>query len=188
MRSLTSAAQITLASGNGALMLLVDMLFAQPLFLCTAPIAVNWNGHTYLAAGPLGKIDAATDTAGDAQAVTFTLSGVPSENLALALGQSVRNIECYVRLAILNAMTHAIEDVSDVGAYVLDQLTVTEDGATATLSASAQSLARVFARPKPIRYTDGDQQLVFSGDRALEYIVAQSTHQDVWPAAAWGRK
>jgi hypothetical protein len=104
--------------------------------------------------------------------------------LALVLGTSARNKSCVLRLAILNATTHAVEDVSTVGTFRLDQMTISGS----TVGVTAVPLARIFARPKPIRYTDGDQQLVSSGDRALEFVVSQANHQDVWPAASWFRR
>jgi hypothetical protein len=129
-------------------------------------------------------VETVRDSAGDAQALQFSLSGVPTENLALALGQSARNKTCTARMAILNADTHAIEDVSTLGVFMLDQLTINGS----TIAVSAFPMARVFARLKTVRYTDGDQQRISAGDKALEYLNSQSTTQDVWPAASWGRR
>ena len=184
MRSLTSGAVTALGSPALGMVLLIEMGFSPPLYVASSAVSIVWSGNTYLGAGPLGAVEAVRDSAGDAQALQFTLSGVPTENLALAIGQSARNKTCTVRLAILNAATHAIEDVSTLGVFMLDQLTVNGS----SISVSAFPMSRVFARPKAVRYTDGDQQRLYTGDRALEYLTSQSTTQDVWPAASWGRK
>lgn len=184
MRSLTAGALTVLSHERPPVILLVEMMFSPPVRVATSAVHVEWGGHTWLGAGPLGAVEPVQDTAGDATGLRFTLSGVPSESIALALGQSARNKACRVYLALLNPDTHAIEDVSTLGLFVLDQLTV----AGPTIGVSAHSLARVFARPKPLRYTDADQQRVSAGDRALEFLVSQSTHQDIWPAASWGRQ
>jgi predicted ester cyclase len=184
VRSLTAGAITALSSERPPIILLIEMAFSPPVRVATSAVHIDWNGYTWLGAGPLGSVEPMQDNAGEAQGLKFALSGVPSENIALALGQSARNKACRIYLAILNPDTHAIEDVSALGTFVLDQLTV----AGSTIGVSAYALSRVFARPKPLRYTDGDQQLVSAGDRALEYLVSQSTHQDIWPAASWGRK
>lgn len=184
MRSMTTAAATALSQPQVAAVLLVEMAFSPVLRLCSAPVSIVWSGNTYLGAGSLGALDVVRDSSGEPAALQFTLSGVPSENLALALSQSARGRACSVRLAILNAGTHAVEDAVLLGNFVLDQLTISGP----TIGVTAMPMARVFARPKPLRYTDGDQQLVSAGDRALEYLVSQSTHRDVWPAASWGRQ
>lgn len=184
MRSIATAAATTLASGTVPMVLLVEMAFDPVLYLCTAGVPIVWGGNTYLGAGPLGAVDVVRDTSGDAQSLSFSLEGVTNTTIALALGVSARNRACNVRLAVLNATTHAIEDVVLLGAFVLDQITL---GAGA-LSVTALPMARVFSRPKAVRYTDEDQQRISAGDRALQYVVSQAAHPDVWPAASWGRR
>ncbi len=184
MRTLTSGAITALSGAQVPLVMLVEMAFSPVLRVASSNVDIVWSGNTYIGAGPLGAVDAIKDSSGDASSLQFTISGVPSENVALALGQSARNKTCTVRLAILNPTTHAIEDVSTIGVFQLDQLVL----AGSAISVTAQPMARVFARPKPTRYTDGDQQRISTGDRALEYLVSQSAHQDVWPAASWGKQ
>lgn len=184
MRTLTAGAITALSAAQVPIILLVEMGFSPVLRLATSSVDVDWSGNTYLRTGNLGAVEAVRDSSGDAQALQFSLSGVPSENIALALGTSARNKSCTLRLAILNPTTHAIEDVSTVGVYQLDQMTVSGS----VISVTAYPMARIFARPKPLRYTDADQQLVSAGDRSLEMIVSQNTGQVVWPANTWGRQ
>lgn len=184
MRTLTSGAITALTGAQVPIVLLVEMMFATPLRVASSAVPIVWNGFTWLGAGPLGAVDAVKDASGDAQALQFTLSGVPSENIALALTESARNKACTVRLAILNPATHAVEDVSTIGVFMLDQLIINGG----TIGVTAYPMSRVFARPKPLRYTDGDQQLVSAGDRALEFLPSQAQHQDIWPASSWFRQ
>jgi hypothetical protein len=184
MRALASGAITALAASQVAAVLLIDMGFSPAIYVASSAVPIVWGGNTYLGAGPLGAVETVRDSAGDAQALQFSLSGVPTENLALALGQSARNKTCTVRLAVLNADTHAIEDVSTLGVFMLDQLTINGS----TIAVSAFPMSRVFARLKTVRYTDGDQQRISAGDKALEYLNSQSTTQDVWPASSWGRR
>jgi hypothetical protein len=180
MRTLTAGAISALSGAQVPAVLLVEMMFTTPLRLNSSAVTINWNGFDWLGAGPLGAVAAIKDVAGDAPGLQFTISGVPSENIALALGESARNRLCTVRLAVLNPSTHAVEDAPSLGVFRLDQLSINGG----TIGVTAYPLSRVFARPKPIRYTDGDQQLVSAGDRGLEFVVSQAQHRDVWPAAS----
>jgi hypothetical protein len=52
-----------------------------------------------------------------------------------------------------------------------------------------------FARPKPFKYSDADQQRYVSvdspgvEDTSMRFTVSQAMHQDIWPAAAyWSKK
>jgi hypothetical protein len=184
VRALTAGAIAALSAAQVPVILLVEMGFSPVLRMATSAVDIVWSGNTYLRTGNLGAVEVIRDTAGEAQALQFSLSGVPSENIALALGTSARNKTCVVRLAILNEATHAIEDVSTVGNYELDQLSI----AGSTISVTAVPKSRVFARSKPLRYTDADQQKVSAGDRSLEMIVSQATGEIIWPAASWGRQ
>lgn len=184
MRSLTAGALGALTSQAVPIVLLVEMMFSTPLRVASSAVPIVWGGFTWLGAGPLGAVDAIKDSAGEPAALQFSLSGVPTENIALALAESARNKACTVRLAILSPATHAVEDVSTIGVFLLDQLIINGG----TIAVTAVPMARVFSRPKALRYNDGDQQLVSAGDRGLEFLASQSQHQDVWPAASWGRQ
>lgn len=184
MRSLTSGAVAALSAPAVPIVMLVEMMFSTPLRVASSAVPIVWGGYTWLGAGPLGQVDAVKDAAGEAGALQFSISGVPQDSIALVLNESARNKACTVRLAILDAITHAILDVSTIGTFLMDQMVINGG----TVAVTAIPMARVFARQKPLRYTDGDQQLISAGDRALEYLNSQAQAQDVWPAASWFRK
>ena len=188
MRTLTTGARTALGGSTVVLELLLEMLTTPAVRATTAARPIDWNGFTWLGVGSLGQVDLVRDTVGEPSGLKFSLSHVPTELLSLALGDSVRNKACTLYLAILNATTHAIEDVSTVGTYVLDQTSVAEDKQDGAIGVTAVPLSRIFARPKPLRYTDADQQRLFPGDRGLQYIISQATHKDVWPAASFFRR
>lgn len=184
MRSLSAGAVTALGSASVPLVLLVEMAFSPVLYLASSAVDIVWNGQTWLGAGNLGSVEPVRDRSGDEGGLQFTLTGVPSAAIALALGTSVRNRACTLRLAVCNPTSQAIEDVTVIGTFRMDQMTI----AGATIGVTAFPMSRLFSRARPIRYTDGDQQLVSAGDRSLEFIVSQANKQDVWPAAAWFRK
>lgn len=184
MRTLTSGAQSVLAGSHVPAVLLIEMSFSPVLRVTTAGADIVYGGNTYTGVGSLGAVEPVKDSTSETTGLTFTLSGVPSANLSLALGVSARGKTCSIRLGILNATTYAIEDAPLLGTFILDQMTI----AGSTISVSCQPMRRLFAMPKFLRYTDGDQQIVSAGDRALEYLTSQAVTKDIWPAASWGKQ
>lgn len=162
------------------------MAFNDPIFLTTTPFNVDWNGETWLGIGALGEIEAVEDTVGESSSLKFSLSAVPSVMLSLALGESARNKGCRVYDVTLHAETCAVLDASLIWAGILDQMPIVEGGETSTVGVTSKHMGSLFARVKPLRYTDGDQQLVSPGDTSLRFIPSQATHQDIWPAASFG--
>lgn len=188
MRTLTGATQTAIASGAIGAVLLLQMDYSPVVRLCSANHTLSWGGFDWSGAGSLGAVEPVKDATGEVQALRFQLSGVPSSSIALVFNQSARNRACTLRLALLDSNTRQILDAVLLGSFVLDQTTVTEANGQATIGVTALHMASVFRRVKPSRYTSADQKRLYPGDESLEYIVSQSTHADVWPAAAWFRK
>lgn len=188
MRTINAGALAVLAGGAAPLTLFVDMQLSSPLRLSTSAMTIAWNGYDWLGAGALGSVEEVEDTPADQRSLRFTLSGVPTAMLSVALQEAVRNKACTLYLAVLNATTHAVEDVVQAWAGTLDQMPITQTGETCTISVVAEHAGATFSRPKPLRYTDADQQRLYPGDTSLRFVTSQANHQDVWPAASFFRQ
>jgi hypothetical protein len=185
-----SAGVATILAGDGVpVTLLAQLDLSQTLYLNASPITITYDGHDWLGAGSLGTVNEVSESAGEYTSLQFTLSGVPSDMLALALGEVVRNKPVTLSLAILDPATHAVEDVQVIWTGKLDTMTVRQAGGASVISVTAEPNAVEFARPKSFRYTDADQKSHVSGsDNSLRYIVSMAQHQDVWPAASYWKK
>jgi hypothetical protein len=93
-----------------------------------------------------------------------------------------------VRLAVLDPATQAVLDAPIVFTGTLDQMPINHGAQTSTIGVTAIHRGETYRRPKPLRYTDGDQQLLHSGDTCMRYVISQSQVQDVWPAASYFRQ
>jgi hypothetical protein len=186
MRTLTGPAGAVLG-GTWALAQLVDLdLASGNIRVTTAGVDIDWNGDTYIGRKMIG-VEAVKDQGGEVQGLTFTLSGVPIEFLSLALQEQVQGRPVRIWTAILDGGTHAILDVVQTWAGTCDRMPIQQSANTATISVTAEHRGITFSRAKGLRYTDGDPRL-YAGDKSLEFIVSQSSHQDVWPAASFFKK
>lgn len=188
MRTIAAPAAVALASGRVALVLLVEMQLSSTIRLASSAATINWGGQDWIGAGSLGSIEEVADVTGEHKPLRFVLSGVPAANLAIALQEPIRDRPCIVRMAVLDPDTHAVLDAPIVWTGTLDQMPVTMSGETCTISVTAEHAGAAYARPKPLRYTDADQQRLYPGDTSLRFVVSQAQHQDVWPAASYFRR
>jgi hypothetical protein len=175
-----------LLGGRFAACMLIKLELTEDVCVATCRDTIEWDGNTFLGGRSIG-VDRIKDSSGEVQGLRFGISGVPVEYLSIALQEPIQGKRVRCWLAIMHPDTQAIVDVVQLWAGTLDQMPY-RHGQTATISVTAEHRGMTFSRPKPVRYTDGDQQRLYPGDKCLEFLVSQSTHRDVWPAAAFYRQ
>lgn len=184
MRTAASGYLSALTQRNGfGVILLLQMDLDATVYLCTAGFDVTYGGQTYAGAGDVGSIAAVTDSAGERQALQLTLSSVPPDYLSLAMGGGYRNKRVRIYEAIYT--DSGVVDAPMIWSGSLDQMSIAEGPQSGQISITCEHRGTTYARTKPLRYTDGDQQLISAGDRSMQFVVSQANHLDVWPAAAW---
>ena len=189
MRTVATAAQAVMAGPVVPMCLLLELGFApEPVRLCTGSVAIEWAGQLYYGTGTLGAVEAVSDEVQSTTGLRFTLSGVPSDSIALALGEDVRGTSCVLRLVILDPNSHAVLDAPIVFTGTLDTMPITHALEDCTIGVVAIHRGDTYRRPKPLRYTDGDQQRLHPGDTSLRYVLSQAQVPDQWPAASFFRQ
>lgn len=188
MRTIAAPAASAQASDSMILVLLVDMMLTVPVYMSSAPITISFGGVDYLGLGNLGSVEAVDDGPGEYKNLVFTLNGVASDVISLALNESIRGRAVYVRLATVSQSTGLVLDAPLIWSGSLDQMPIQMGQASSVINVTAEHRGVTFGRPKPINYTDADQKRLSAGDTSLKTIQSQSTHTDVWPSAQFWRK
>lgn len=183
MRTIAAPAAATFGKAL-ALAQLVKMDLTSALCVATCRDSIDWNGNTFIG-GRQTSIAPIRDQGGTVAGLSFTLSGIPTALLAIALSEPIQGKTVTVWDALMDPDTQALLDVVQVWRGTLDVMPISVGPQTSTITVQAEHRGITFARPRGIRYVDSDQQALFPGDRCLEFLVAQSTHADTWPAAAF---
>lgn len=187
MRSLTAPA---IAALGGSVLSIVQLIYMQfpgsPLGLNSSNRDYDYDSVTYLGGAGLGSIAAVEDSAGEVKGLQLTMSGVPTDYIALALDDAgtVQGTPLVIRLGIMNANAQIVEAPID-WAGRLDTMSIVEDGETCSISVTAESTAVDLLRGAALTYSNVDQQALYTGDRAFEYVIAQANQRIVWPAKQW---
>lgn len=193
MRTWGTAAAAIIATGRARLELLVHLALSTDLRLTTAMDTATWDGHTWLATRGMASVEPIKDDGDTPAGLRFAITGARPDNLATALTEKARGRACTLYVAIYNNETDTLIEAQPECALVLDQISISDSAPDAsgqvysTISVSARHLGALFARPKPVYYTDTDQQRLYPGDHCLEFINEQTSTEVVWPEAAFYR-
>jgi len=189
VRVLSAPALAALAAPAVPMALLVEMDLAAPLFLNSSPIDLVIGGVTYWGTKGLGRIEAIQETPAEPKQIRFELSGVPSFMVALALTESIQGKAARIKLAILNPADYTKQlDVRLRWAGQLDVFTIVDTPPTCTLGVTAETAGIDFARPGGSPYTDAEQQRLFPGDLAFQFLNSQVEQRIQWPTAEFFKK
>lgn len=134
---------------------------------------LTWNTYSWTGIGDLGGISPIREPdSTEAAGVTFSLSGIPSSLISLALGDNYRGRACRCWLLTVDHSGPTVQESSQRFAGRMDTMTIDEGAETSTISISAESHLVDLTRPRATRYTDAEQQRLFPGDLGLEYVAA----------------
>jgi len=187
MRSLSPALVSALSAAVVPKVTLLLLEFpSATIGLNNSNIDLDFVGVTYRGAAGLGTISNIDDSAGEIKGLQFGLSGVSAEYLSIALDDAVevQGAKVTIRTAILDS-GYQIVDAPLEWVGRLDTMSIEEDGETCTIGATAESTAVDLLRGAALTTSNADQQALYPGDRAFEYVVSQAGTPVVWPTKDW---
>lgn len=184
MKTLSGAAAAALALPEVGTIQLVRLGFSPtPIALAASTYSLPYGGDTYRAAQGLGNISPVEDSPGEVRGMQFEITGAPAEYISLAMDGSddFQGVPISIATALINSATGAVADVLTDWVGTGDTFTHQIQGQAAAIVATAESSEVDLQRGNPLTYSDADQQILFSGDRAFEFVVSDADKRDVWP-------
>lgn len=143
--------------------------------------SIVWDGNTYLGAGNMCGVAPIQEVADNsAQGTSFTLNGIPSSLLSLALTESYQGRSAKLWLAAFDASNAIIADPYLIFGGRMDTMTIDDGGETGSITLTAENQLIDLNRSRERRYTDQDQKIDYPTDRGLEYIAGLQDKQIVW--------
>jgi hypothetical protein len=147
---------------------------------------IIYNGNTYYGTGIFGAISDVEESQ-ETKSSTFQaqLSGIPTEMASIALNEHYKGRKFIVYLAAMGKASETDTKDSILGADIfaqgiVDTMNFVDSGTTSTLTlAIAGGIIRIL-KPRLLRYTNADQQMLFPGDRGLEYIPGLQNKTTLW--------
>jgi hypothetical protein len=155
-----------------------------PVALAASTWALTHGGTTYKAAQGLGQISPIDDSPGDVKGMQFEMTGAPADYISLALdgADEFQGVPIAISTALLDPATYQIVSLLGDWSGYGDTFTHGIEGQAAAVVATGESSAVDLLRGVPQVYNDGDQQIIYPGDVAFQYVESQSDVRDVWPS------
>lgn len=142
------------------------------LYFNSGAESLTYAGNTYIGVGHFGSADMPEeDIAGRPSPLTLRLSGVDSSLVSAVTDDDYFGRDVYVYAAWLNVSTLAL--VADpIQAFFgrMDYVTIAVDGASATISLTAENDLARWNRPRLLLNTDETQRYLWPGDTGMKYV------------------
>jgi hypothetical protein len=171
-KTLTPAVDAALNAEHVPYLMFVEVLTTPPIRACNATYTVAWNGYDWLGAGLVGSISQIEEgVTQEMRGISLQLSGVPTENISLALGSATQGKAVKVWMAPIDSSYQMLSDPVMVFGGRVDLMDI-DLGATASITLSAESRLTDWNRARPSRYTHEDQRSKYSDDTGLKHVSA----------------
>lgn len=181
----------------------VDLNFQSgPLHFWTGYGDLSVGDINYFGVGNLVNISAVEETTEiEAKGAVVTLTGVPSSFLSLALDEPYQGRECKIYFGLWlndrtittqaddtitteNLFEFTIESktryLAEIFSGELDQMNISEEGNTSTISVTAENVLIKLERPVVRRFTNEDQKSRFPTDKGLEFVAGLQDKEIFW--------
>lgn len=142
---------------------------------------LSYDGNTYTGVGTFGGISPVEETNDIyATGVEFSLSGVPSSMISVALGEMEQGREAKAWLALFNSDLELISDPYLLFEGLTDVPTIDDPGGDATIRISAESRLIRLETPNIRRYTSEDQKIDYPTDKGFDYVPSLQDKEITW--------
>lgn len=166
---------------------LVQMdLDSGTLRLAGTPHDVIWNGATWIATLGIGGIEDIVETDTEVRGLSFWISGVTAEIIALALDEKFQGRPVTVRMAFVDA-SGSLQVDPNVWSGTLDIPTI-DDGLVPKVTITAEHRLAGWDRPKLLRYCTEDQKKIDPTDTFFTYAAQMAEATITWPNKAFFRR
>lgn len=142
---------------------------------------LSWDSKTWTGVGWLGQISSVSETTRiEAQGATLTLSGIPSELIATALGEYYQGRSCNIWLGFVDSDGAVIADPIGPFGYIMDTMQIDEGGETAEITIQVENKLRRLEQASNRRWTHEDQQIDYPGDIGFEFVASLQNKEITW--------
>lgn len=141
---------------------------------------LSWDSQTWQGTGNLINFSSLSETTdGSAQGIKIDVSAIDSADVSDFIDDEWQNSDVTIWLALKDGDS-LVDDPYQYFKGKLDSAELVDTGESSTVSFGAES--RLVNQVKRVswRYTDQDQQRLFSGDKGLEFVASIQDKKIVW--------
>lgn len=181
-RDISSGFQTEIEGDNLSIALLIKAEFDGGDVLTWSGYGdIVYDGDTYQGTGLFLSMSEIEETQKmQANGVTYSLSGIPSELVAIALSEEYQGRPITAWFAVLDSDRAIIADPYKIFSGKMDVMDTEDDGESAVITIRAESDLSDMRDAKERRYTPEDQKLDYEDDLGLDFTPTIQDIEVVW--------
>lgn len=153
----------------------------DPLYVWTGIGELTIGLKTYIGAGNILTLEPIEETSEiEAKGTSITISGIPSEYIAIAQTYPYQGRECRIYFGVVGNPDQCVEVFSGE----LDQMSIQEDSETCAITVTAENVMVKLEHPVVRRLTNQDQKSRFPNDKGLEFVAGLQDKEILWGRVA----
>ena len=185
--SIGSSFSTQLSSGQLRPFYAVKMEFTSGnLLLSTTYADLTIDSETYIGSGNILNISPITETADTrATGVEIILNGLDSSILSAGLNDDAQGMAVKIYFGVLTPSTNAdaiVDTPYQIFSGFIDSMILEEGGEQSTLKFTVENKLVTLEIPVDRRYTDQDQQNLYTGDVGCEFVTSLQDKSIAWGA------
>jgi hypothetical protein len=181
-RDITSGFQTGITAAVLTPIILIEGYFdSGTMYLWSGVGDLSYGGNTYVgAAGILGVTDVVETSKIEARGASFTMQGIPTSYLSLALSENYQDRAVVQRLALLDSAGAIISNPYTFFSGKMDVMTIADGGESATITVTAENDLIALKRANERRRTPEDQKLTYAGDTFFDQVARLQELDITW--------
>ena len=150
------------------------------VYLNSSDRNITWDSKNWLGAGTIGTLSDIEETAElQANGIKLQLSGIPSTYVSIALTEEYQGSSATEYLGFFNDNYALVDDPFIIFVGKVDTMSISLSD-TATIELEIENRLIDWERPKISRFTNEEQQNLYSGDKGLEFVDSVAEKELFW--------
>ena len=150
------------------------------VYLNSSDRNITWGGNTYIGSGNIGTVSDIEETSElQANGIKLTLTGIPSTYMSVALSSEYQGSPATEYLGFFSSTYGLVDDPFIIFVGKVDTMAISLSN-TATIELDIENRLVDWERPRISRFTNEEQQNLFSGDKGLEFVDSVAEKELFW--------
>lgn len=142
---------------------------------------INWGGNDWLGVGQFGQISEVLNQSDlEVSSLKLTLSGVPNDQISVALNEHYQNRKCLIYLGFLDDEDQLVDTPALIWTGLMESQDITLSDASSEIQLKVVNELARWDKPKELRFNDATQRSLFPDDRFFEFVAETVEKRIFW--------
>jgi len=142
---------------------------------------ITWGGNDWLGVGQYGQISEVLNQSDlEVSSLKLTLSGIPNDQISIALNEHYQNRKCLIYLGFLDDQDQLVDDPALIWTGLMESQDITLSDTSSEIQLKVVNELARWDKPKELRFNDATQRSLFPNDRFFEFVAETVEKRIFW--------